>query len=207
LFTHVGQTTYNKSKALDVCKGNTTIGLISIVVNNITFIERGTYAKKGTPIKQKAPIATKGTPIKEKLATKVILKTPFKQKAQVSLSNLGKVKTPQATNSTRSKEIMLEAPQVVKRTPIKETMSLDVVNKAPQALKGKEKVAHKSNGDSPRRKLVIQGPIDDIFPPPIYYSKKYIPKLFPQTNNMFNPSEGDFFLKLQINFKEELECV
>ncbi len=42
LLAHVGQTTYNKGKALDVCKCSTTIGLISIEVNNITFIERGT---------------------------------------------------------------------------------------------------------------------------------------------------------------------
>jgi hypothetical protein len=48
-------------------------------------------------------------------------------------------------------------------------MSLDVVNKAPQAFKGKEKAPHKSSGGSPRRKLVIHGPIDDIFPPLNYY--------------------------------------
>jgi hypothetical protein len=78
LLAHAGQTTYNKGKALDVCKGNTTIGLISIELNNITIIERGTQAKKGTSIKQKAPLATKGTPTKEKLATKAILETPSK---------------------------------------------------------------------------------------------------------------------------------
>jgi hypothetical protein len=48
---HVGQTTYNKGKALDVCKGNTTTRLISIEVNNSVITERGTQAKKRTPIK------------------------------------------------------------------------------------------------------------------------------------------------------------
>jgi hypothetical protein len=40
-------------------------------------------------------------------------------------------------------------------------MSSNVVNKAPQAFKGKEKASHNSGGGSPRRKLVIHGPIDD----------------------------------------------
>jgi hypothetical protein len=78
LLTHVGQTTYNKSKALDVCKGNTTTGLISIEINNTVITERGTQAKKRAPIKEKPPLTTKGTSTKEKLATKVILETPFK---------------------------------------------------------------------------------------------------------------------------------
>jgi hypothetical protein len=73
------------------------------------------------------------------------------------LSKPSKEKTPQATNSTRSKEIVVEAPQVVKHTLIKEMMSSNVVNKAPQAFKGKEKATQKSNGGSPRRKLVIHG--------------------------------------------------
>jgi hypothetical protein len=80
------------------------------------------------------------------------------------LSNLGKEKTPQATNITKSKETAAKAPQVVKRTPTKETMSLDVANKAPQAFKGKDKAAQKSSGGSPRRKLVIHGLIDDKQP-------------------------------------------
>jgi hypothetical protein len=94
LLTHAWQTTYNKVKALDVCKGSTITRLISMEVNNTTFTERGTQIKKGTPIKQKAPVTTKGTPTKEKLTTKTILETPFKQKAQASLSNLGKENTP-----------------------------------------------------------------------------------------------------------------
>jgi hypothetical protein len=77
------------------------------------------------------------------------------------LLNLGKEKTPQATNNTKSKEIVVEAPQVVKRTPTKETMSSNVANKEPQAFKGKEKVTHNSSGGTPRRKLVIHGPVDD----------------------------------------------
>jgi hypothetical protein len=73
LLAHARQTTYNKGKALDVCKGSTTTWLISIEINNTTITERDTQAKKGTPIKQKAPIATKGTPTKEKLTIKAIL--------------------------------------------------------------------------------------------------------------------------------------
>ncbi len=75
--------------------------------------------------------------------------------------NLGKEKTPQATNNTKSKKIVVEAPQVVKRTPTKEIMSSNVANKEPQAFKGKEKVTHNSSGGTPRRKLVIHGPVDD----------------------------------------------
>jgi hypothetical protein len=44
-------TTYNKVKALDVCKGNTITRLISMKQNNTTFTEKGTQIKKGTPIK------------------------------------------------------------------------------------------------------------------------------------------------------------
>jgi hypothetical protein len=51
LLAHVGQTTYNKGKALNVCKGKIATWLILIDVNNITITERGTQAKKGTPIK------------------------------------------------------------------------------------------------------------------------------------------------------------
>jgi hypothetical protein len=51
LLTHARQTTYNKSNALDVCKGNTTTRLILIKVNITGIIERSTQAKKGTPIK------------------------------------------------------------------------------------------------------------------------------------------------------------
>jgi hypothetical protein len=43
-------------------------------------------------------------------------------------------------------------------------MSSYVANKAPQALKGKEKATQKSGGGSTRRKLVIRGPIDDKQP-------------------------------------------
>ncbi len=139
MLTHARQTTYNKGKALDVCKGSTTTRLISIEVNSTIIIERGTQVKKRTLIKQKAPLATKGTLTKEKLAIEAILETPSKQKAQASLSKPSKEKTPQATNSTRSKEIVVEASQAVKRTLTKNMMSSDVVNKAPQALKGKDK--------------------------------------------------------------------
>ncbi len=52
---HAWQTTHNKGKVLNVYKGSTIIGLISIEVNNITITKRGTQAKKGTLIKQKAP--------------------------------------------------------------------------------------------------------------------------------------------------------
>jgi len=51
LLAHAWQTTHNKGKALNVCKGSTTTRLISIEVNNITITERGIQAKKGTPIK------------------------------------------------------------------------------------------------------------------------------------------------------------
>jgi hypothetical protein len=91
-----------------VIKGNITTKLISIEINNNTITKRGTQAKKGTPIKQKAPLATKGTPIKEKahvpvtkgtptkekLIIETILETPSKQKAQASLSNPCKEKRP-----------------------------------------------------------------------------------------------------------------
>jgi hypothetical protein len=40
-------------------------------------------------------------------------------------------------------------------------MSSNVANKAPQALKGKEKATQNSSGGSPRRKLVIHGSVDD----------------------------------------------
>jgi len=43
-------------------------------------------------------------------------------------------------------------------------LSLDVANKAPQAFKGKAKATQKSSDGSPRRKLVIHGPVDDRQP-------------------------------------------